>query len=169
MKKLLIIMVMVGLMASLSSCRDDKDAWTKFYGYSRSDIVGTYSASTNDDYYFDDFENYPGYVPGQSYCIKNAEIKVDEYLEQSIAVTVTFPEVMNMQFTGVAQLAEGTGSVIDLHKTQNNTLFYQFNAEVYRNVEGDLRLHGFVRKQELTDIENDYYDTWNWYFDVEKD
>ena len=158
MKKLIRLSVAaVILLVAFASCEKSNE-WTNFNGYSKADIVGNYSYSQNDD-------AFEFLVEGK-YChiCKDATIEITEKEDEVIRVALHCPENnFNPSFEGLVD----TQSDSYLLEFVNNNLF--FTSSVQRNEEGDILLHGHVRKRIQEVIDEVVVESYvNYYFDVIK-
>lgn len=156
MKRTALILITVSLF--LTAChKDPKEQWTTFYGFTTADVQGHYNANPDESIY--DVE-----YPTEGIDIyDNATIEIIANSESNISLHIVIPSQLSRLFSGSIDLFNESRSVIALNNTSNENLI----LTVYKNDQGQVRLHG--RVQHL------YYDSEGvpiksvmWYFDVIK-
>ena len=132
--KLLPVLLMLGVL--LVSCeKEKKNEWNKLYGYTNEQIVGTYSYSNVSDA----FEG----LTSNSLChiCQDARISIKVYSGSKIQFDINSASAeLN------ASLVGPTGLNDDDFLINYEDGLYDLTAYVYTNVSGQIRLHGFVRK-----------------------
>lgn len=160
MKRNIKLTTMLLLLALVfSGCEKKKSDWTIFYNYSVDDIAG--------DYHYSNVSNAFEYVSEGSsvHICEDAVVTVVKLSETTVQLTLKCPdEGYNQTFIGTP-FKNNDDFKIYLEASQ-----YEFNAIVYTNEKGEIRLHGNGRKiigytggshsQPIFD---------NWYYDVIKD
>ena len=160
MKKNITFATILLLLALVfSGCEKKKSEWTIFYNYSVDDIVG--------DYHYSNVSNAFEYIVEGStvHICEDAFVMISKLTETSVQITLKCPdEGYNQTFIGTPFNNN------DDFKIYLEAPLYEFNAIVYTNEKGEIRLHGNGRKiigstggphsQPLFD---------NWYYDVVKD
>ncbi len=154
MKRLIIITLLsLGMTYALTSCKDDKPEWKKFFGYTTEDILGDYVANTDESVYSD--------IPTNNNVVfKDATIHIQNYAKSLITLKVNFPSETMLTFHGLAPINDADYLI----SMKNNG--YALSATVYHDELGDIRLHGFVQFGVSGDTT--VYTT-NYYFDVVKE
>lgn len=171
--KLLALLCLLGLF--FASCKEEsKSEWKSYYGYTKDDIIGTYSFS-NVKGAFDGVEGV-----GRHSCL-DAEIRINDYGGNSVEFKINCPsEDFSYTFTGrptplandfMLKMSSG-------YSLAGNGKLKAFNvmAHVLENDAQQMRLHGYASKNtyklvpfEGTDLcdtvpeDGEYY-----YFDVIK-
>ena len=163
-KALTLMVLVLGLM--LVSCgKDPNSEWTKYYGYTNDDIIGTYRFSNVSDAFASLTES--------DYChlCSDAQITIASYSMNSVEFHVKSPNAdYDQTFTGVP--SHNTDDfLISMSNQMGSTTEYTVTATVYNNAKGEIRLHGFARKiiYGIDDEEHKYVKyCYNYYFDVIK-
>lgn len=164
-KTLKLMLMALGLM--LVSCgKTQKTEWNHYYGYTNTDIVGTYRFSNLPD-------AFDALTEGE-YChlCKDAEITISHYSGSSIEFKVNCSnEGYNQTFTGDPSHNEDDFliNMTNGHSTSNTE--YSVSASVYDNSKGEIRLHGYARKTIYGVDSNQHQyvrESYNYYFDVIK-
>ncbi len=172
MKRMRFLPMVLVLGIMLVSCQKDASKeWEKYYGYSLDDIKGTYKYSNVSNAFDALTEN--------EYChlCDDAEINISSYLgsETSIEFKVNCPEsVFHKSFTGRPVMNDNGFLVLMTIPSGAEYPDYELTVYVYKNIKGEVRLHGFARHiyYEII-VENDttihqVKSMVNYYFDVIK-
>ena len=139
--KLLALLCLLGLF--LASCnKEPKSEWENFYGYSKDDVIGTYTFS-NIANVFDDVEGI-----GRHAC-PDAIISISPYFESSIEFKINCPSD-NFSKTIQGQPTPNDNDFM-LHMTSgyiesghDKYKAYNVTAYVRKNAQQEIRLHGFA-------------------------
>ena len=146
--KYLSVLLILGFL--FVSCEKPKEKeWKKYYGYTNSEIIGSYSYSYVDDAFDGLTESL--------YChiCNDARINITSDSENTVLFTINSAKAeLNASLDGNPALNED-----DFLITLTDS-YYELTAYVYTNASGQIRLHGFVRKY--------YPNIVNYYFDVIK-
>lgn len=147
----------LGLLILFSSCEKPKEkTWISFYDFTVADIVGTYSANTDESVY----EDSP--TPGTT-VYQNATVTITELSESNISVRVVIPDQINKAFTGSI---ETNNSLAIIKLTQG--LYETFTANVYKDSQNRIRLNG-NESRSIYDANGELVDKKVYGFDVVKD
>lgn len=160
MKKNITLATMFLLLVFVfSGCGKKKSDWTFFYNYSVDDIVG--------DYHYSNVSNAFEYISESStvHICEDAFVTIEKLSETSVQITLKCPdEGYNQTFMGTPYKND------DDFKIYLEKPSYEFNAMVYTNEKGEIRLHGNGRKIiGYTGGSHSQPIFANWYYDVVKD
>lgn len=157
-------------MVFVSCEKNEKKEWSRFLGYTVSDIVGEYSYSNASDAFSSLIESDEGHL-----C-PDAEISITSNSAQAVSLRVVCPD-HNFQksFSGKPSL-NANDFLIEMYGGMSNLKRYGITTEVMKNEQKDVRLKGFVTEdhyQRIYDTEAQVYDTVydysvKYYFDVIK-
>ena len=167
--KWLPLLLMLGVF--LVSCeKEQKKEWNKYYGYSNEEIVGSYSFSKVEDAFEDLTES--------AYChiCEDAKINITARSESIIEFNVNCPnDEFNRTFEGRPCLTDDDFLINMTAPSGTPHPDYELTVYVYKNDQGDIRLHGFARhiKYEIHNDPNgmpvyNIKSKVNYYFDVIK-
>lgn len=172
MKNLKYLLALFVLGFLFVSCeKPEKHEWAKYYGYPNEEIAGTYSFSNVSD-------AFDGLTEG-AYCHTCEDAKIN--ITAGSGGTIEFK--MNCPSDDFNRTFEGRPSVIDNDFLINMTSpawgaypNYELTVYVYKNGQGDIRLHGFARHIIYELVYNPQTETTdhiikskiNYYFDVIK-
>lgn len=134
MKKPIIILLMLVSAMAFNACGDHEDdnAWSRFYGYTKDDIVGHYEANPDEACYAP--------LPTEGVVVyRNVTIDITPLENNSVSLRIIIPDVINKVFTGAANLNEND-SDLSFHNYNEDILF-----TVYKNDQNQVRLHGRER------------------------
>ena len=138
--KYLSVLVMLGLLFVSCEKQSQEKEWDKYYGYTNEEIVGSYAFSNVKDAFDGLTEN--------AYChiCEDARINITASSGNTIEFKVNCPnEEFNRTFEGrpcstdddfLINMTAPSGSI---HPE------YELTVYVYKNDQGDIRLHGFAR------------------------
>ena len=142
------------------SCEKQQEKeWNKLYGYTNEDIIGTYSFSNVADAF--------DALTESAYChiCEDAKITVTAKSGNTIEFKVNCPnDNFNRTFEGLPRLTDND-FMIGMTAPSWNPI-YELKAYVYKNDEGQIRIHGFVRYIHNAGTAQEY--PVNYYFDVIK-
>ena len=154
------------------SCeKPQENEWTKLYGYTNDDIAGTYVFSNVSD-------AFEGLTEG-AYChiCEDAKIDVTAGSGSTIEFKVNCPsDEFIRTFEGRPCLTDDAFLITMTAPSGSSHPDYELRVYVYKNDQGDIRLHGYARRV-MYDIvynheteENDYIPkpNINYWFDVIK-
>lgn len=138
------VLLVIGLLASVS-CERQKNKWSKFFGYTHDDIVGTYSFSNVKDA-FDGLEE----VEETHHCdlCDDAQITIAAISDRTIRFSINCPSAnFARDYIGSASINSSdfkidmtTGFLFSGSKIRA----YNLMAYVYKNEAQQVRLHGFA-------------------------
>ena len=164
-------MLMLGLLFVSCEKQSQENEWNKHYGYTNEEIAGRYSFSNISD-------AFDGLSEG-AYCHICEDAKIDITAESGNAIEFK----INCPSDELNRTFEGRPSMTDNDFLINMTLpsasahpTYELTAYVYKNSQGDIRIHGFARHVIYETVynpateQNDYVPKAriNYYFDVIK-
>lgn len=142
MKQLkLLPILLLGLM--LVSCKKDPTKqWDNFYGYTKADIVGTYSYS-NIDGVFNDVEG-----TGRHAC-PDADVAISDYGGQSVQFDIKCPSnEFERQYLGRTKKTDNDFLIqmTSGYKPAGNGRLKAYNVTAYvmKNANQQVRLHGYA-------------------------
>ena len=168
-KYLSVLLVLGLLFVSCEKQSQEKD-WEKYYGYPNEEIIGSYSFSNVKDA-FDGLTE-------SAYChvCEDARINVTASSESTIEFKVNCPnDEFNRTFEGRPCLTDDDFLINMTVPAGSAHPDYELTAYVYKNDQGDIRLHGFARHIKYeTHIDPDGTTVYNvksktnYYFDVIK-
>ena len=158
MKRIIVITIMLIAAIGLNSCnKTEVNEWTRFYGYTKNDIVGHYTPNPDES-------AYPELPTNGVQVYRNATIDITDLgPEQNLVqLHIVIPDVINKTFSGVLYSNEN----------ESDLAFHNFNNEdilmtVYKNKQNQVRLHGRERRCG-SDISGDLIDCALHGFDVVK-
>ena len=131
MKKISLLISLVGLLFLSVSCEHPEDnPWSRFYDFSISDVIGTYSANPDESVYEE--SPTPGVV-----VYDNASVTITELGDDLVMVRVIIPDQINKVFTGSVEQNSGNGVLL-----LNQGSYEEFSATVYKGNQGQIRLQG---------------------------
>lgn len=124
-------MIFLGLSILSTSCKQQEDnPWSRFYDFTSSDVIGTYSANPNESVYEE--SPTPGVV-----VYDNASVTITELDDGLVMVRVIIPDQINKVFTGAIDQNSSNGVLL-----LRQGSYEEFNATVYKNKQGQIRLQG---------------------------
>lgn len=131
MKKIYLLISLVGLLFLSVSCEHPEDnPWSRFYDFSSSDVIGTYSANPDESVYEE--SPTPGVV-----VYDNASVTITELGDGLVMVRVIIPDQINKVFTGAIEQNSSNGVLL-----LNQGSYEEFSATVYKGNQGQIRLQG---------------------------
>ena len=144
--KLLALLCLLGVL--FISCKEEKNEWTNFYGYTNQDVVGSYSRSNME-------EAFEGLLESP-YChiCRDAEVNITPSGSKLKIEVKSGSAGLNWSAVGNPCLNDN-----DFIMQLGSAPTLDFMATVYTNEDKQVRLHGYVRKNQAT----------NYYFDVIKE
>ena len=168
--KYLSAMLMLGLLFVSCEKQSQEKEWTKYYGYTNEEIIGSYAFSNIKDA-FDGLTE-------SAYChiCEDARINIAARSESTIDFTVNCPsDEFNQTFEGRPCMTDDDFLINMTAPSGSIHPKYELTVYVYKNDQGDIRLHGFARHVTY-EIHNDSDGTpvytikskVNYYFDVIK-
>lgn len=148
--------IILGLLFISTSCNKTPvgSEWSRFYGFTATDIAGHYEANPDESLYED--------LPTEGVEIyDNATIDIVALSESSVSLRIVIPSVLNKSFSGTVYTTD-----------QSSDLALQgFNEDimmtVYKNNKGQVRFHGRV-KHYYYNADNELVNSNNYGFDVIK-
>ena len=168
--KYLSVLLILGLLFVSCEKQSQEKEWNKYYGYTNEEIIGTYAFSNIKDAFDGLTEN--------AYChiCEDARINITERSKNTINFTVNCPsDEFNRTFEGRPCLTDDIFLIKMTDPSESLHPEYELTVYVYKNDQGDIRLHGFARHVTY-EIHNDPNGTAvynikskvNYYFDVIK-
>ncbi len=144
--RLIALLCLLGFL--FTSCKEEKSEWKNFYGYTNQDLVGTYSSSGLED-------AFDGLIESQ-YChvCRDAEVNITPSGSKLKIEVKSGSSGLNWSKVGNPCLNED-----DFMMQLGSAPLLDLLATVYTNNEKGIRLHGYVRKDQVT----------IYYFDVIKE
>ena len=146
--KFLPVLLMLGVLFVSCEKQQEKE-WNRYYGYTNEEIIGLYSYSDVDDAFDGLTENH--------YChvCNDARINITADSENTIQFSMNSAKAeLNATLKGNPALNDDDFLITLVDYP------YELTAYVYTNASGQIRLHGFVRKNN--------HDRPTYYFDVIK-
>ena len=142
MKKINYLSALIIFGLFFVSCeKPEENEWNKYYGYSNEEIAGTYSFSNISDA-FDGLTE-------SAYChiCEDATINITAASGSGIEFKVNCPnETFSRTFEGKPRV-DNDDFLINLTAPSWGTYpDYELTVSVYKNDQGDTRLHGFARR-----------------------
>ena len=132
-----IIILTLGLVFLATSCKEQKEEWERFYGYTKDDVIGHYEANPDQSVYDElptvGVEVYP-----------TAQIDITEYYEDLVNLRILIPEVFYNNYRGEVAINENA-SDISIGSTDGSDIL----LTVYRNAKNQIRLHGRARQRKI--------------------
>lgn len=148
--------ILIGILFLAVSCNKTptESEWSRFYGFTQSDIVGHYEANPDESIYQD--------LPTEGVEIyDNATIDIVALSGNTISLRVVIPGVINKSFSGIVNADEDSSDLV----------FNNYNEDirmtVYKNAKGQVRFHGRV-KHYFYNAEHELVNSNNYGFDVIK-
>jgi hypothetical protein len=122
-----------------TSCKEEKSEWKIFYGYTNQDVVGTYSSSGIE-------EAYEGLIESP-YChiCRDAEVKITPSGSKLRIEVKSGSTGLNWSDVGNPCLNDN-----DFIMQLGSAPELDFMAKVYTNEAKQIRLHGYVRRNQST-------------------
>ncbi len=149
-----LLAIIFGLLLVSTSCNKTpvQSEWSRFYGFTTTDIVGHYEANPDESIYQD--------LPTEGVEVyDNASIDIVALSENAISLRIVIPEVLNKNFTGT----------INANDDSSDIVLSNFNEDirmtVYKNNKGRVRFHGRV-KHYYYNAEHELVNSNNYGFDV---
>ena len=139
MKNIKLIALLCLLGALFTSCKEEKKEWKVFYGYTKQDVVGTYSSSGIE-------EAYEGLIESP-YChiCRDAEVNITPSGSKLKIEVKSGSTGLNWYDVGNPCLNDD-----DFIMQLGAAPELDFMAKVYTNEAKQIRLHGYVRKNQST-------------------
>lgn len=134
----MLVLFMLGLLFVSCEKQEEKD-WEKYYGYTNEEIVGSYIYSNISDAFEDLTEG--------TYChiCEDARITITAGSGRNIQFSVNCPsDNLNKTFEGRPCLTDDD-FLINMTSPTSLHPDYELTVYVYKNDQGDIRLHGFAR------------------------
>lgn len=172
MKNIKYLLALFMLSLLFVSCeKQPQNEWTKYYGYTNQEIAGTYAFSNISDA-FDGLTE-------SAYChvCEDAKIDITAGSGDIIEFKVNCPsDGLNRTFEGRPCFTDDDFLINMKSPSTSSHPAYELTVYVYKNDQGDIRLHGFARHVTYATVynpvtgENDYQpkSKINYYFDVIK-
>ena len=141
-----IIILSIICLLTFASCKKKESEWKRLYGYTRNDIVGSYTFSNC-------AEAFQGLTQNDTVsCIcKDAEITIDSISTDRVKIRLKCPdEDYDRQFLGKAPATSYDFQIFIQGETQHHshTTFsdtysiHKIQADIYHNEKGQIRLAG---------------------------
>jgi hypothetical protein len=168
-KYLLVLFILSLLFVSCE--KQPQKEWTKLYGYTAEEIAGTYAFSNISDAFESLTEN--------AYChvCEDAKIDITAGSANTIEFHVNCPsDEFNRTFEGRPRATDDDYLINLTYPAISSHPSYELTAYVYKNHQGDIRIHGFARHVIYETVynpsteQNDYVpkSNINYWFDVIK-
>lgn len=148
--------ILIGILFLAVSCNKTptESEWSRFYGFSSSDIIGHYEANPDESLYQD--------LPTEGVEVyDNATIDIVALSGSSISLRIVIPGVINKNFSGPVYSDDDNS---DLVLNNNNE---DIMMTVYKNNKGQVRFHGRV-KHYYYNANHELVNSNNYGFDVIK-
>ena len=160
-----IALCLIALCFLSASCnKDNNNEWSRFYGFTQTDIVGHYEANPDESLYEE--------LPTEGVVVyDHASIDIGAVGNVSISLHIVIPGQINKSFSGAIDMNDEQRSDIVLTNVINNTNKEDVMMTVYKNDEGQVRFHGRVKRYHYSSQpghENEFTSE-NWGFDVIKE
>ena len=156
-RNLAIFALLIGAFLFFSCEKTPQNEWSRFFGYTKADVVGHYEANPNDEYYPE--------IPTEGVTVyRNVSIDIiDLGADQNLVrFHIVIPEVINKIFSGVIRTTENE-SELAFHNGDTEDVL----ITVYKNNKGQVRLEGRERRCRY-DAHNELIDCTIHGFDVLK-
>lgn len=139
MKRLSIVLLLLISVAFIAtSCREPKDEWVRFYGYTKEDVIGHYEANPDSTLYEE--------LPTEGVQVyPDAEIDITEYNDYMVNVRIKIPNKLYKNFRGVVAINEDDSEIAIGDESDGSDIL----MTVYRNTKNGVRLHGRERQHKL--------------------
>ena len=171
MKDIKFLSVFIMLCAFFVSCeKPQQDEWAEHYGYTNEDIAGEYVFSNITDA-FDGLTE-------SAYChiCEDAKINITAGSGGTIEFKMNCPsDNLNRTFEGLPRVTDDDFLINMTAPSWESYPSYELTVYVYKNVQGNTRLHGFARHITYQIVNNPDGSTVynvkskvNYYFDVIK-
>jgi len=133
MKKTSILFsAILGFLFLFTACeQQEEEEWTRFYDYTKADIIGHYEANPDESF-------YPEYPTEGVVFYKNAVVDIQDLSGDMISLRVYIPDVTTKVYTGVVDNQESTAEIILTNHSAGNDIL----LTVYKNKDQQIRLHG---------------------------
>ena len=160
-------LVLIALCLLCASCgKDNKNEWSRFYGFTQADVVGHYEANPDESLYEP--------LPTEGIAVyDDAYMDVNPVGTASISLHVVIPGKVNRTFAGPLDMSDENRSDIVLTNVINNLNKEDIWMTVYKNEQGQVRFHGRVKRYYYRlDVETHQVvleRSENWGFDVIKE
>ena len=153
MKKAFLILIAIGLLCT--SCeKTPVSEWSRYYGYTKDNIVGHYDANPDESLY--------EALPTEGVTVyDNATVDITALSDDLISLRIVIPDVINKVFSGAINAEESSSDLV-LHNYNEDVM-----ATIYKNSKGQVRLHGRV-KHYYYNANNVLVNSNNYGFDVIK-
>lgn len=130
MKRLLYLAAL--LILCVSCGKDPNEEWSRFFGFTKTDIVGHYEANPDPCVYPE--------LPTEGVVVyDNATVEVIDLSDNLVSFRLVIPETLNKVFTGSVP-TDGSSSDLGFHNNHEDVLL-----TVYKNGKGQVRFHGRYR------------------------
>lgn len=151
-----ILAIVFGLLFISTSCNKTpvESEWSRFYGFTVTDIVGHYEANPDESIYQD--------LPTDGVEVyDNATIDIVAPSQNSISLRVVIPGVINKSFSGIVNSNDDSSDLV------LNNYNEDIRMTVYKNNKGQVRFHGRV-KHYFYNADHELVNSNNYGFDVIK-
>ena len=147
MKNFRLLALLCVLAIGFTSCKEQQNEWRNFSGYTSQDVIGTYSVSN-------EVSAFEGLTEG-SYChiCRDAQVAIS-----STGNKLKIEVKSNSTGLNWSQVGNPFHNSNDFMMQLGVAPELDFLATVYTNDAKDIRLHGYVRKNQVTywfDVIND--------------
>ncbi len=155
MKKTCLFLLICTAFLCASCGKTDDNEWSRFYGFTQTDIVGHYEANPDESLY----EELP--TAGIE-VYREVSIDLTAQSETLLSLHIVIPGTINKTFTGTIDMNDEHRSDLVLNNFNEDIMM-----TVYKNEEGQVRFHGRV-KHYYYNAEGELSSSRNWGFDVLK-
>lgn len=135
MKSIIVTIIMLLMAMGMISCGKNQDnEWERFYGYTKTDVIGHYEANPDESVYPE--------LPTQGVQVyRNVSIDItqDNNSEDLVRFHIVIPNIIDKTFTGTIN-SHGNESDMAFHKNKEDVLM-----TVYKNKQNQVRLNGRER------------------------
>lgn len=138
MKKAFFAIILSAVTLLFVSCEKTKtNEWGRFFGFTAADIAGHYTSSPDESLYQE--------LPTEGVVIyDNVTIDIGATSENSVSLHIVIPNQINLVFSGTLD-SEDNSSDLVLYSYYDDLM-----ASVYKNDQGQIRIHGRVKPKNLT-------------------
>ena len=135
MKKTILATLLITLVGLISCSKTKENEWSRFYGYTKADLIGHYEANPDDD-------AYPELPTEGVQVYRNVTIDIIDDGENSnlVRLHIVIPNIINKNFSG-AILSNESESDLAFHNNNEDILM-----TVYKNKQNVVRLNGRERR-----------------------
>lgn len=135
MKKITTILATAFFAILFTSCKKDSaDQWERFWGFTKDDVVGQYTANPDESLYED--------LPTEGVKVySDASLEIRSLSGDLISIQLTIPNVIKKVFSGTLY-SDPSNSDLAIKNSETEDI----RMTVYKNANGDVRLHGLHKR-----------------------